>query len=61
MATPRMPEMVHGSDRRAAVPGRGSAWGCIRVVSGVDRELEQAMPVTAGRRVEAAGSPVAGR
>ena len=57
---PRMPEVLV-SDRRAAVPSRGSARGGVRVVSGVDRELEHAMPVAARRRVEAAGSPVAGR
>ena len=36
------------SDRRATMPGRGSAWGGVRVVSEVNRELKHAMPVTAG-------------
>ena len=51
---------VIGSYGRAAVPGRGSAWGCVRIVIGVDRELEDAMPMTARRSFEAAGSPVPG-
>jgi len=49
-----------GSYGRAAVPGRRSAWGCVRIEIGVDREVEHAMPMTARRCLEAAGSPVAG-
>ena len=49
-----------GSDGRAAVPGRRSAWGCVRIVIGVDWKLEHAMSVTARRCLEAAGSPLAG-
>ena len=46
-------------DRCPAVPGGWSAWGGVRVVSEVNRELKHAMPVTARRRIEAAESPEA--
>jgi hypothetical protein len=56
----RVANGLMGSYGRAAVPGRRSAWGCVRIVIGVDRELEHAMPMTARRSFEAAGSPVPG-
>jgi hypothetical protein len=40
-------------DRRPAVIGGWSAWGGVRVVSEVNRELKHAMPVTARGRLEA--------
>jgi hypothetical protein len=46
-------------DRRPAVPGGWSAWGGVRVVIEVNRELKHAMPVTARRGIEAAESPKA--
>jgi hypothetical protein len=52
---------IRGSDGRSAVPGRGSAWGCVRVTSRIDRKLEHAVPVTTRRRDEAAGPRTARR
>jgi hypothetical protein len=46
-------------DRRPTVPGGWSAWGGVRVLSEVNRELNHAMPVKARRRIEAAESPEA--
>jgi hypothetical protein len=47
-------------DRLPAMPGGWSAWGGVRVVSEVNRELKHAMSMSAWGCFEAAGSPVSG-